>query len=133
MKKLALATIVAATAAAAMLAQPIVASGPLEEASGFPCATLDANGLLIETTSSHWIVFGAGKGVLTCSGPGPAPASGRAFNWTPAKTGGLCGFGPYFTANWKSRVAANGDVSLQCTFDTKVPTVTRTAGGSAGL
>jgi hypothetical protein len=130
MRKLAMATTIALLAFVAMLVQPAVAGGPLDEQKGFNCGVFDANGAYVITTNSHWIVYSSGKGVLTCNASGPAPASGKSFNVLGELCGGLDG---RFTTQTKRRVSRNGDVQLVCTFDgAAVPTLARTSGGVAG-
>ena len=46
------------------------ASSPQDEQSGFLCAVYDADGNLVVTDASHWIVYSSGKAVLTCVAEG---------------------------------------------------------------
>ena len=130
MRKLAMATTIALLAFVAILVQPAVAGGPLDEQKGFYCGVLDANGGLVITTNTHWIVYSSGKGVLTCNASGPAPASGKSFN----VLGEEC-FGLDFrvTTQTKRRVSRNGDLQLVCTFAGAAnPTLARSSGGAVG-
>jgi hypothetical protein len=130
MRKLAMATTIALLAFVAMLVQPAVAGGPLDEQRGFLCGVYDANGGFVITTNTHWIVYSSGKGVLTCNASGPAPASGKSFN----VLGEPClGVDFRVTTQTKRRVSRNGDLQLVCTFEgSVVPTLARSSGGAVG-
>ncbi len=130
MKKLAMATTVAMLAFVAMLVQPAVAGGPLDEQKGFDCLVLDANGAPVVTSNTHWIVYSSGKAVLTCSAAGPAPASGKSFN---VLNEGCRGLDYRITYQTKRRISRNGDIQFVCTFDSsESPTLTRSSGGAVG-
>ena len=124
---LALALMLVLSVFAGAIAQS-AASSPQDEQSGFLCAVLDADGNLVVTDTSHWIVYSSGKAVLTCVAEG-TNSSGEESN----EVVDCQGVDFRVTSDGKLRHQSDGTSVLRCHFAAEDVAAARAAGsGIAG-
>jgi hypothetical protein len=121
---LALAMMLVLSVFAGAIAQSAASSGPQDEQSGFLCAVYDADGNLVVTDASHWIVYSSGKAVLTCVADG-TNSTGEEFNEVVS----CQGVDFRVTLDGKLRHQADGTSILRCHFAAEDAAAVRAAGG----